>query len=840
MPSPSPSPPPPSPPSPPPDGAARTYENKLLLVLFLAFGFVFFDRQALSFLAPFISDDFRLSNTQLGTLSGVLALTWALSGLLCGRLSDRLGRRKPLLITAVVLFSCFSAAGGLVTGFVGLLLARALMGIAEGAVLPLSQSLMVEASRAERRGLNMGLLQGSSAGLLGGILSPLAVVWVAGQYGWRTAFLLTIVPGLLIAAWIWRSVRERPPVPHAPAAPVAAAPPPVPAGDHLSIRELLAHRNILLCVLAACSYLTWFIVIITFTPTYLEDVKGFSAGTMSRVMTCFGVAWVLWGFVTPAISDRIGRRRTMILFSAVAALCPLAVVYLDGPVVLGAVVILTYTGLGCFTLIMATIPAETVPRGSLATALGLVMGAGELAGGFLAPVIAGRASDAWGPQTAMFISAGGAVVVVLLSFGLRETAPEVLRRRALREAARAQGASAGTEVRTGAGADARTALGSGPGHDATAPGGRRRMRAAVWYGAGDVRVVERDVPEPGPGEVLVAVAYCGICGSDLHEYADGPHAIPVAAPHPASGATAPLVLGHEFCGTVAALGPGVSGLAVGDSVAVEPHYRCGDCARCRDGEYNICRHFGFAGLMGDGGLAEFAALPAYMVHRLPPDVPLEQAALFEPASVALHALRRAGDSPSALAVVGLGPIGLLTVRLAAERGVPRIIAADIAQDRLELAERLGATDTVNAVGTHGADGAGAAIRELTGGEGVDVAFEAVGSQDALDTCLAATRRGGRVVLVGLGRQVRLDAYALVNNEQSIVASVGYRDTYPELIRLVGRGGVDLTPVVTSTVALDDVVADGLRPLSRGPGGQIKILVRPNARADGPDVPEPAT
>ncbi|MEV0261810.1 MFS transporter [Streptomyces sp. NPDC050617] len=871
MPSPSPppsppSPPSPSPPSPPPDGAARTYENKLLLVLFLAFGFVFFDRQALSFLAPFISDDFHLSHTQLGTLSGVLALTWALSGLLCGRLSDRLGRRKPLLITAVVLFSCFSAAGGLVTGFAGLLLARALMGVAEGAVLPLSQSLMVEASRAERRGLNMGLLQGSSAGLLGGILSPLAVVWVAGQYGWRTAFLLTIVPGLLIAAWIWRSVRERPPGPRAPAAPVAAAPSPAPAGEHLSIRELLGHRNILLCVLAACSYLTWFIVIITFTPTYLEDVKGFSSGTMSRVMTCFGVAWVLWGFVTPAVSDRIGRRRTMILFSAVAAVCPLAVVYLDGPVVLGAVVILTYTGLGCFTLIMATIPAETVPRGSLATALGLVMGAGELAGGFLAPVIAGRASDAWGPESAMFISAGGAVAVVLISFGLRETAPEVLRRRAAREAARALEAGAGDDrtgpdARTavavaagpsagtgaGAGADVRTAMGPGPGQGqgAAAPGGRRLMRAAVWYGAGDVRVVERDVPEPGPGEVLVAVAYCGICGSDLHEYADGPHAIPVAAPHPASGATAPLVLGHEFCGTVAALGPGVAGLAVGDSVAVEPHYRCGDCARCRAGEYNICRHFGFAGLMGDGGLAEFAALPAYMAHRLPPDVPLEQAALFEPASVALHALRRAGPAPAALAVVGLGPIGLLTVRLAAERGVPRIIAADVAPDRLELAERLGATDTVDARrpadadGADGADSAGAAIRELTGGEGVDVAFEAVGSQDALDSCLAATRRGGRVVLVGLGRQVRLDAYALVNNEQSIVASVGYRDTYPELIRLVRREGVDLTPVVTSTVALDDVVAEGLRPLSRGPGGQIKILVRPEARADGPDVPESA-
>ncbi|MDH6589838.1 MFS family permease [Streptomyces sp. SAI-133] len=416
------------------DGAAHRYENRLLLILFLAFGFVFFDRQALPFLAPYIAEDFHLSNTQLGTLSGVLALTWALSGLVAGRLSDKLGRRKPILIAAVVLFSCFSAAGGLMTGFLGLLVARALMGVAEGAVLPLAQSLMVEASRESRRGLNMGLLQGSSAGLMGGILAPLAVVWIAELHGWRTALLVTIVPGLLILAWIAKSVREVPPGGRARIA-AADVTPETAAGPKPSVREVLGHRNIVLCMAIACCYLTWFIVIVTFTPTYLLTVKGFSPSTMSGVMTCLGVGWVLWGFLTPAISDRIGRKPTMIAFSVTAALCPLAIVYVSDPVALGLVVVLTYTGLGCFTLFMATIPAETVPRGALATALGLVMGVGELAGGFLAPVIAGRASDVWGLQTAMFISTGGAVAVVLLSFGLRETAPRVLRRRAERAAA---------------------------------------------------------------------------------------------------------------------------------------------------------------------------------------------------------------------------------------------------------------------------------------------------------------------------------------------------------------------------------------------------------------------
>ncbi|WP_067456196.1 MFS transporter [Actinomadura macra] len=417
-------------------GTADRYENKLLIVLFLAFGFVFFDRQALAFLAPYMDDDFGLSNSQLGILSGVLALTWALSGMFAGSLSDRIGRRKPILIGAVLLFSLFSSASGLMTGFVGLLAARALMGTAEGAVLPMSQSLMVEASRESRRGLNMGLLQGSSAGLLGGIVAPVLVVWLADTFGWRTAFFVTIVPGLIVAGLITKYVLEHPPgrrpeaatgaaasAKAAQAARTAQATPKVP------VKEVLRLRNVVICMLIAPCYLTWFVTLITFTPKYLTDEKDWGSGTMSAVMTCLGVAWVLWGFATPGISDRIGRRPALIGFTALAVCCPIAVVYVQSPVLLGTLMILTYTGLGCFTLFMATIPAETVPRAALATALGVIMGVGELAGGFLGPLVAGWASDTWGLQSAMFIAAGGAALVVALSFGLRETAPAVLRRR---------------------------------------------------------------------------------------------------------------------------------------------------------------------------------------------------------------------------------------------------------------------------------------------------------------------------------------------------------------------------------------------------------------------------
>jgi predicted MFS family arabinose efflux permease len=302
------------------------------------------------------------------------------------------------------------------------------MGVAEGAVLPMSQSLTIEASQVHRRGLNMGLVQGSSAGLLGGIVAPPVVVLLAEHFGWRTALYVTIIPGLLIAAWIWKSVRERP-----PGSPLLTSDGTwvEPAGHKPSVMEVIKQRNIWLCMLIATFYLTWFVLIITFAPTYMVSVKGYAPTTMANVMLFFGVAWVLWGAVTPAISDRLGRKPTLIVFTVLAALSPLAVVYVSNPVALAVLAVVTYTGLGCFTLFMATIPAETVSHGALATALGLVMGVGEIVGGFVAPIIAGAASDAWGLQAAMFMSAGGAVMVVLLAFGLHETAPRVLLKRGI-------------------------------------------------------------------------------------------------------------------------------------------------------------------------------------------------------------------------------------------------------------------------------------------------------------------------------------------------------------------------------------------------------------------------
>lgn len=188
---------------------ALSEENRLLIILFFVFGCVFVDRLTISFLFPMIAADLKLSNVHLGTLSAVLALTWALSGAGLGAIADRFNIRKPMLILSILVFSLFSALSGLVSGFAMLLIFRALMGIAEGPVLPIAQSLMVERSQPQRRGFNMGLIQGAAPGLLGGIIAPPLIIYLAQKWGWSMAFHLTAVPGIILAWLIYRYVNGK-------------------------------------------------------------------------------------------------------------------------------------------------------------------------------------------------------------------------------------------------------------------------------------------------------------------------------------------------------------------------------------------------------------------------------------------------------------------------------------------------------------------------------------------------------------------------------------------------------------------------------------------------------
>ncbi|RMW23979.1 Major facilitator family transporter [Pseudomonas syringae pv. antirrhini] len=292
---------------------------------------------------------------------------------------------------------------------------------AHPAVVPIDDGGGVIAASPHRRGLNMGLLQGSAAGLLGAVIGPPVLIALAQAYGWRHAFIVSLLPGLLIAWLIWRYVRQDEPR-QAPVSNVKLT------GHRLA---LLKSRNIVLCTLISCVFLTWFVILISFTPTFLVSVRGYSAPSMGTIMSCLGAAWVVWGFAVPSISDRIGRRPTLVLFSLIAACCPIALLFAPSPMILGVLMVLTFTGLGCFTLFMSTIPAETVPREVMATALGMIMGVGELVGGFMAPTIAGFAADQFGLSIVMWISCCGAVLAAGLSLLLKETAPTVLQRRSL-------------------------------------------------------------------------------------------------------------------------------------------------------------------------------------------------------------------------------------------------------------------------------------------------------------------------------------------------------------------------------------------------------------------------
>ena len=257
-----------------------------------------------------------------------------------------------------------------------------------------------------------------------------------------------------------------------------------------------------------------------------------------------------------------------------------------------------------------------------------------------------------------------------------------------------------------------------------------------------------EVPEPlaAPGEVVLDVLRNALCGTDSAEWLHGPHLIPVGTPHPGSGRRAPLVMGHEFVGRVAALGEGVESVAIGQRVVCGAGVSCGVCEWCLTGRTNLCARYYTLGLHADGGLAEQVATPASICSPVPDSVSDDAASLAQPLAVALHAVGRAEVSDGAVvAVIGVGGIGAFVVAAAAARNTGRIVAVDVNDERLETARLLGATDVVDARAVD----VTAAIRERTGGEGAHVVIEASGAPQAPETALASTRRGGRVVLVGL-------------------------------------------------------------------------------------------
>ncbi|MFJ7407610.1 MULTISPECIES: 2,3-butanediol dehydrogenase [unclassified Lysinibacillus] len=335
------------------------------------------------------------------------------------------------------------------------------------------------------------------------------------------------------------------------------------------------------------------------------------------------------------------------------------------------------------------------------------------------------------------------------------------------------------------------------------------MKVAKIYGAKDIRIEEAKLPSLEKGMVKLKVEYAGICGSDMHEYLAGTYPM----------RTQP-VLGHEFSGVVVEVGDDVTNAKVGDRVAVEPLIPCGKCDNCQRGFMNLCTERQGYGYTVSSGFAQFAIVKQENIFHLPENMSLELGALAEPTAVAVHAVRQSqlklGDSA---AIFGAGPIGLLLLQAVKAAGASEIFVVEVSDERRQKALELGANYVINPIDTD----AVAFIREKTNG-GVNVAYDAAGVQATFTSGVSAVRPGGEFKIVSVWEKpVNFDPNLIVRTEAKISGSYAYVRLFPEVIRLLASGSIDGNAVITSNIALDDIVIKGFEMLTKD-RSQCKILV----------------
>ena len=343
------------------------------------------------------------------------------------------------------------------------------------------------------------------------------------------------------------------------------------------------------------------------------------------------------------------------------------------------------------------------------------------------------------------------------------------------------------------------------------------MKSLLLSAYNHLEIADLAAPEAGAGEVLVRVEACGICGSDVHGY-DG-----------SSGRRIPpIVMGHEAAGTVAAVGAGVEGYAVGDRVTFDSTVYCGACAYCRRGEVNLCENRQVVGVScGDyrrhGAFAEYVAVPQRILYHLPEKLSFAEAAMLEAVSVALHGVRvsalRGGETAL---VIGAGMIGLLTAQAARALGCPRVLIADIDASRLELAREIGAGEALHAAGAE----LTAQVLERTGGQGVDVALEAVGRNETVNAAIDCTRKGGTVTLIGnIQPEVTLPLQKVVTRQLRLQGSCASAGEYPQAMELIAEGAMRVGPLITAVAPLEDGPNWFARLHAREPN-LMKVILRP--------------
>jgi len=356
----------------------------------------------------------------------------------------------------------------------------------------------------------------------------------------------------------------------------------------------------------------------------------------------------------------------------------------------------------------------------------------------------------------------------------------------------------------------------------------RSMRAARYYGAKDIRVEDLNLPQPSDDKVLVAVEWCGICGSDLNEYLLGPMASPSpkTGPHPLTGEMVPITLGHEISGRVIHM-PSTSRLSAGQPVVIDPRLSCSSCMPCTELAANCCDKLGFVGLSGrEGGLSSVVSVSPTMVHPLPDHVDLAAAALVEPLAVAWHAVKLSGietQSAVPILVVGSGPVGVAIVFVLRAWKANVIIVSEPMQQRRKFL-----VGKVSAVIDPAEVDVGSKCRELTNGNGVGIVFDCAGSQDGFVAGCDSLRFGGKYINLAIPKApLTIPMWHVMRKELTIRSSLAYRQSdFQETVAAFATGQFNgVEQMITSRVSLEEVVKNGFEVLTR-PNDHIKIIVTP--------------
>lgn len=395
------------------NSSSPAYDRTLVAILFFSWGTVFLDRMSQLYLAPYLIQDFRLTHEQIGALASVLAITWAFSTLVFGALSDRVGRRV-ILIPAMFAFSILSWISGLAHTYEQLLIARALMGLAEGPTWSIMTALIEESSPKSRRGRNVGLVV-SAAALVGLGLAPVLSTQVAARSNWRWAFFVAGIPGIVLGLLIWKFVKE----PLKTHSETAAHEKPS-LGGYLSI---LRYRNIWLSCVGAIGFISWLFLLNVFAPVYITQVAKQPATTAGFLLGAGGLGSFFIGFIFPSISDKVGRKPVLVILALLSTLTPLALLipWLYAHTwFLALILFLTNGGQGLATLIMVLVPTESVPPQYAATSIGLATLAGEIFGATAAPLLGGAFAQKYGLAVPLWMSVGGAILIFFAALFLKK------------------------------------------------------------------------------------------------------------------------------------------------------------------------------------------------------------------------------------------------------------------------------------------------------------------------------------------------------------------------------------------------------------------------------------